>query len=172
MTLNAALDHLWQTVHQLREDTQALRLHAVEDRPTGEPSKLVEDVGAAAVTLAGWVEELVAEAAGAATAPRYLAGLGRLRQDLDRCGACLERVTAHWLEDMARTSRLDELAVFGRRSGAESRAWVEAIEHAVDRAHLSLWAVQAALTNCWRELAERAWIGEPPPTPLGSERSS
>jgi hypothetical protein len=171
MTLTAALDHLWQVVHQLREDTQALRLHAVEDRPTGEPSKLVEDVGAAAVTLAGWVEELVAEAAGAATAPRYPADLGRLRHALDQCGTCLERVAAQYLEDLAGTGRLDELAAFGRRSGSESRAWVEAIKHAVDRAHLSLWAVQAALTNCWRELAERVASTEPPPMPAGTERS-
>jgi hypothetical protein len=170
MTLTAALDHLWHTVHQLREDTQALRLHAVEDRPTGEPSKLVEDVGAAAVTLAGWVEELVAEAAGAA-ASRYPADLGRLRQALDRCAACLERVAAQFLEDLAGVRRLDELDAFGRRSGAESRAWVEAIKHAVDRAHLSLWAVQAALTNCWRELAERVASTEPPPMPAGTERS-
>ena len=52
MTLPAALDRLWGAVHQLRDDVQALRLAAVEDRPRRD-SKLVEDVGTASLTLAG-----------------------------------------------------------------------------------------------------------------------
>jgi hypothetical protein len=172
MTLTAAADQLWQAVHQLREDAQALRLHAVEDCPVGEPSKLVEDVGTASVTFAGWVEELLAGAADAAAAARYPAEQGRLRQALDRCGATMDRAAAQFLEDLAAVRRLDELAAFARRSGSESRAWVEEIKHAIDRIHLSAWGVQAALTTCWREFAERAGIGEPPPRPAGTERRS
>jgi hypothetical protein len=172
MTLTAAADQLWSATHQLREDAQALRLHAVEDRPASEQSKLVEDVGTASVTLAGWVEELAAEAADAAAATRYPADLGRLRQVLDDCGATMERVAAQFLEELAGVGRLDELTVFARRSSPEARAWVEAIKHAIDRTHPSAWAVQAALTTCWREFAERAGLGEPPPTPAGTERRS
>jgi hypothetical protein len=172
MTLSAAVDQLWQAVHQLREDTQALRLVAVEDRPVGEPSKLVDDIGAASDTLAGWVEELLAGAADAAATARYPADQGRLRQALDRSGATAERAAAQFLEELAAVRRFDDLAAFARRSSSESRAWVEEIKQAIDRTHSSLWAAQAALTTCWRELADRVVGTEPPPTPAGTERRS
>jgi hypothetical protein len=172
MTLTAAVDQLWQTIHQLREDAQALRLVAVEDRPSGEPSKLVDDVGAASDTLAGWVEELLAGAADAAAAARYPADQGRLRQALDRSGATVERAATQFLEDLAAVRRFDDLAAFARHGSSESRAWVEEIKQAIDRAHSSLWAAQAALTACWRELAERVGTADPPSAPAGTQRRS
>jgi hypothetical protein len=168
MTLTAAADQLWSATHQLRRDVQALRLHAVEDRPVSEQSKLVEDVGTASVTLAGWVEELAAAAADAAAATRYPANLGRLRQALDDCGVTVERIAAQFLEELAGAGRLDDLTVFARRGGPEARAWVEEIKLAIDRVHPSAWAVQTALTTCWRELAERAGIDAPWPAAAGT----
>lgn len=172
MTLTAAVDHLWQAVHQLREDAQALQLHAVEDRPAGEPTKLVEDLGTASMTLTGWVEELLTAAADAAAATRYPANPERLRQALDDCGASMKRVAAQFMDELAGAGRLDELAAFAWRGGPEPRAWVEEIKHAIDRAHSSAWAVQAALTACWRELADRVGTTNPPSSSAGTERRS
>ena len=172
MTLAAAVDQLWQAIHQLREDAQALRLVAVEDRPSGEPSKLVDDIGAASDSLAGWVEELLAGAADAAAAARYPADQGRLRQALDQSGATVERAAAQFLEELAAARRFDDLAAFARRGSSESRAWVEEIKQAIDRTHSSLWSAQAALTTCWRELAERAGATDPPTAPAGTQRRS
>jgi hypothetical protein len=174
MTLSAAVDQLWQAVHQLREDSRALRLVAVEDRPVGEPSKLVDDVGAASDTLAGWVEELLAGAAGAAAAAGSgdPADQGRLRRALDRAGATLERAAAQFLEDLATVRRFDELGAFAHRGGSESRAWVEEIRQAIDRTQSSLWAAQVALTTCWRELADRVGTAYPPSASAATERRS
>ena len=162
MTLPAALDRLWGAVHQLRDDVQALRLHALEDRPAGEPSKLIDDVGAASLTLTGWVEEVLARAAEAVAAGGYPADLGRLGQALGACGEATERAAAQLTEELGSTCRLGELSALARADGREWRAWVAAIEQALDQINPSAWAVAFALTDSWRELAERAPGGESP----------
>jgi hypothetical protein len=160
MTLPAAVDHLWHAANRLRDDAQALRLHAVEDRPgpPGEPpSKLVEQVETASLTLAGWVEETLAAAAQAATSgdPGHR---DRLRHALDTCADGAERVAAQLTDELGCSRRLDELSEFAR-GGRERHAWVAAIKDAVDRVSSSAWAVPFALTDCWRELAERTSDG-------------
>jgi hypothetical protein len=161
MTLPAALDRLWGAVHQLRDEVQALRLHALEDRPAGEPSKLIDDVGAASLTLTGWVEEALARAAEAVAAGGYPTDLGRLGQALGACGEATERAAAQLTEELGSTRRLGELFALAR-AGREWRSWVAAIEQALDRVNPSAWAVAFALTDSWRELAERAPGGESP----------
>jgi hypothetical protein len=167
MTLPAALDRLWGTVHQLRDEVQALRLHALEDRPGGEPSKLIDDVGTASLTLAGWVEEVLERAAEAVVAGGYPTDLARLGQALGACGEATERAAAQLTDELSGTRRLDQLGALGRAGGREQRAWVAAIEQAFDRVNPSAWAVAFALTDCWRELAERAPGGEPPTVRAG-----
>lgn len=158
MTLTAAVDHLWESVHQLRDDVQALRLHAVEDRPVGEESRLVEDVGTAGETMAGWSEQVL-EAAARVVAAARSADLPRLRQALDEATESVERLAAELLEQLSTTRRLDQLNALARTGGRELRAWIAAIKHALDRVHQSVWMVYAAVTTCWRELAERAVAG-------------
>jgi hypothetical protein len=161
MPLPAAVDRLWGSVHQLRDDVQALRLHTLEDRPVGEPSKLVDDLGAASLTLAGWVEEALDGAAQAVAASRYPVDRARLLQALGACGEATERAAAQLTDELAGTRRIGQLGALGR-GGREQRAWVAAVEQALDRINPSAWAVAFALTDCWRELAERAPGGEPP----------
>jgi hypothetical protein len=167
MTLPAALDRLWGAVHQLRDEVQVLRLHALEDRPAGEPSKLIDDVGTASLTLAGWVEEALARTAEAVAAGGYPADLARLGQALGACGEATERAAAQLTDELASTRRLGQLGAFARAGGREQRAWVAAIEQALDRVNPSAWAVTFALTDCWRELAERAPGGAPPAVRTG-----
>jgi methyl-accepting chemotaxis protein len=159
MTLTAAVDHLWESVHQLRDDVQALRLHAVEDRPVGEESRLVEDVGTASETVAGWSEQMLEAAARVVAAARHPADLPGLRQALDDATESVERLAAELLEQLSTTRRLDQLTALAREGGTELRGWVAAIKHALDRVHQSAWLASAALTTCWRELAERAVAG-------------
>jgi hypothetical protein len=161
MTLPAALDRLWGAVHQLRDEAQTLRLHALEDRPAGEPSKLIDDVGTASLTLAGWVEEALERAAEAVAAGGYPADLARLGHALGACGEATERAAAQVTDELASTRRLGQLGALARAGGRERRAWVAAIEQALDRVNPSAWAVAFALTDSWRELAERAPGGAP-----------
>jgi hypothetical protein len=166
MTLPAAIDRLWRASHQLRDDTRALRLHAVEDRPGRRdeaPSKLVENIETASLTLDGWVEEAMDAAAQAMAASGHPGDPARLRQALDACADGVQRVAAQLTEELSCSRRLDELSEFAR-GGREQHAWVAAIKDAVDRVTPSAWAVPFALTDCWRELAERAPYGATPPT--------
>lgn len=171
MTLHAVTERLWQTVDQLRDDLIGLRLLAVEDHPMGEPNKLVEDVGTVSETLAGWAEEVLDGAARAVTTAGYPPDLVRFRQALDICTDGVERLGAQLQEELAETGRLDELNALARRGGPELRAWVGAIKHAIDQIQPSLWTVQAALTTCWRELAERA-VPSPTVGPADAARRS
>jgi hypothetical protein len=171
MTLPAAVDHLWASVHQLRDDVQALRLHAVEDRPVGEDSRLVEDIGTASETVAGWSEQLLEATARTVAAARHPADLQGLRQALDDATEALERLAAELLEQLSSTRRLDQFHALARHGGTELRAWVTAIKHALDRVHQSAWLASAAVTKCWQELAERTLPGpavEPAKTPRRS----
>jgi hypothetical protein len=160
MSLTAALDRLWRAAHQLRDDVQGLRLHALEDRPVGEPNKLVDDVGTASLTLAGWVEEAVDAAAQAVAASRYPTDLPRLHQALGACTEAAERAAGQLIDELTGSRRLDQLDGL-RRAGREQHAWVAAIKQGLDRANESAWEVAFALTDCWRDLAERAPGGEP-----------
>jgi hypothetical protein len=161
MSLTAAVDRLWRAVHQLRDDAQALRLHALEDRPVGEPNKLVDDVGTASLTLAGWVEEALEGAAQAVVAGRYPTDLPRLNRALGACAAATERAAGQLTDELTGSRRLDQLGALGR-GGREQHAWVATIKQALDRTNESAWEVAFALTDCWREFAERAPGGEPP----------
>jgi hypothetical protein len=172
MTLKATSDLLWQRAHRLRDDATALRLAAVEDVPAGEQVKLIDDVGAAAAALAGWVEETVTSAAAVVEGARHPDDTARVRQALIDCGEHLEHVAEQFADQLSGTNRTDELTALARRGGREHHAWVATIRHAVDRAQSSAWAVQFALTACWRELAERATAGDGPPARAGTERRS
>jgi hypothetical protein len=155
MTLPAAVDRLWRAAHQLRDDVQALRLHAIEDRPGGQdeaPSKLVENIETASLTLAGWVEETLDAAAQAVAASDHPGDPGRLRHALGACADGAERVAAQLTDELSCSRRLDELSEYAH-GGREQRAWVAAIKDAVDRISPSAWAVPFALTDCWQELA-------------------
>jgi hypothetical protein len=170
MTLKAAVDHLWQSAHRLRDETNGLRLAAVEDVPGGAQLKLVEDVGGAADALAGWVEGAVAEAASAVEGAGYPSDLGRVRHALDACGGETERAAAQLLDELASMRRLDELSRLGRR-GPEYRAWVASVTHGVEQTQRRLWAVHSALIASWRELGERGSAGDPPSPLARTERS-
>jgi hypothetical protein len=163
MTLPAAVDHLWQAANRLRDDAQALRLHAVEDRPGPReaPSKLVENIETASLTLAGWVEETLTAAAQAIAASDHPGHPDRLRHALAACTDGAERVAAQLTDELSCSRRLDELSEFAR-GGRERRAWVATIKDAVDRINHSAWAVSFALADCWRELAERTPDGGRP----------
>lgn len=164
MTLPAAVNRLWGAVHELRDDVQALRLHAVEDhpeRPIEEQSKLVENIESASLTLAGWVEEVLDAAAQAVAASGYPSDPARLRHALGACAEGAERVATQLTDELICSRRLDELSAFAR-DGREQRAWVAAIKDALDRVNPSAWAVPFALIDCWRELAERAPDGSTP----------
>jgi hypothetical protein len=152
MTTHAVTERLWPAVHELRDDVLALRLQAVEDHPRDEPNKLVEDVGAAADALAGWAEEALNAAAQALSVPDP-AGLHSV---LDGCGNALQRLAVQLHRDLAATDRVDQLTILAREGGREVRAWVHAIKQALDQVQESRGAAQAALTLCWRELAEHA----------------
>jgi hypothetical protein len=156
MTLPAAVDQLWHAANRLRDDAQALRLHAVEDRPGRQdeaPSKLVENIEAASLTLAGWVEETLDAAAQAVAASDHPGDPARLGRALGACAKGAERVAAQLTDELSCSRRLDELSEFAH-GGREQRAWVAAIKDAVDRVIPSAWAVPFALTDCWRELAQ------------------
>jgi hypothetical protein len=168
VSLTAAVDRLWRAVHQLRDDAQALRLHALEDRPAGEPNKLVDDVGTASLTLAGWVEEALEGAAQAVAAARYPTDLPRLTQALGVCAEATERAAGQLTDELTGSRRLDQLGVFGR-GGREQSAWVAAIKQALDQANASAWAVVFALTDCWREFAGSP-VAAPDTPPTGSTR--
>jgi methyl-accepting chemotaxis protein len=159
MTLTAAVGHLWESVHQLRDDVQALRLHAVEDRPVGEESRLVEDIGTAGETVAGWSEQVLEATARVVAATRHPADLPGLRQALGDATEAVERLAAELLEQLSATTRLDQLDALAREGGTELRAWVAAIKQALDRIHQSAWLASAAVITCWQELAERAVPG-------------
>jgi hypothetical protein len=171
MTLTAAVDQLWESVHQQRDDVQALRLHAVEDRPVGEESRLVEDIGTASEGVAGWSEQVLEGAARVVVAARHPADLPGLRQALDDTTESVQRLADELLEQLATTRRAEQLDALARDGGTELRAWVAAIKYALDRVHQSAWLASAAVTTCWRELAERAVPGpavEPAETPRRS----
>jgi hypothetical protein len=158
MTLPDAVARLWHAAHQLRDDAQALRLHAVEDQPQRRdeaPSKLVENIETASLTLAGWVQETLDAAAQAVAATAHPCDPARLRHALAACGDAAERVAAQLTEELGCRRRLDELGEFAH-GGRERRAWAAAVKEAVDRLNSSAWAVTFALADCWRELAERA----------------
>jgi hypothetical protein len=168
MTLPAAADRLWRATHQLRDDAQALRLHAVEDRPGRQdepPSKLVENVETASLTLTGWVEETLDAASQAVAASGHPGDPARLRHALGACAAGANRAATQFTGELTCVRRLDELSEFAQ-GGREQRAWVAAIKDALDRVTHSAWAVAFALADCWRELAERAPGGDPPTAAL------
>jgi|SRR5215475_6435169 len=165
MTMRTATGRLWQTVHQLREDLLALRLQAVEDRPLGESNKLVDDVGTVCETLTGWAEEILdgaARAVAAADPPDDPPDLAGIRRALDACTDRVERLGAQLHAELTATGCLDNLNALARRGTPELRAWVGAIKRALDQTQQSLWTAHAALTACWRELADRAVPGPAP----------
>jgi hypothetical protein len=171
MAVTAAVDRLWRAVHQLRDDVQALRLHAVEDRPVSEPNKLVDDVGTASLTLAGWVEEALEAVAQAVAASRYPTDVARLGQALGACAEATERAAGQLTGELTGSRRLDQLGVLGR-GGHEQRAWVAAIKQALDGVTASAWAVAFALTDCYREVAERVTGSDTPRVPAGDEAAA
>jgi hypothetical protein len=171
MTMHAETERLWHAVHQLRDELFALRLLAVEDRPRGEPNQLVDHIGTLSETLVGWAEEVLDGAARAVAATDYPPEIPLFRRALDRCTDGVERLGAQLHEELAGTRRLDELNALARRGGPELRAWVGAIKDALDQIRKSLWTIQAALTICWRELADRVLPG-PVPQPADTARRS
>jgi hypothetical protein len=174
MTVPAAVDRLWGAVHQLRDDVQALRLHAVEDRPGRQeeaPSKLVENIETASVTLAGWVEEALDAAAQAVAASGYPNDPARRRHALGICAEAAERIVVQLTEELVCSRRVDELTEFGR-CGREERAWVAAVKEAIDRVNPSAWTVPFALAACWRELAEHTPDGGAPAVPIAPDTPS
>jgi thiamine pyrophosphate-dependent acetolactate synthase large subunit-like protein len=161
MTTHAATDRLWSSLHALRDDVLTLRLQAVEDHPRDEPNKLIEDVGAAAESLAGWAEEALDAAAQALSAAERPADIARLYLALDCCGVAVQRFARQLQAELA-TTRIDELTVLATEGGRELRAWIRAIKQALDQVQDRRDAAQAALTLCWRELAERVTPGSAP----------
>jgi hypothetical protein len=171
MTMPAAVDRLWRAAHQLRDDAQALRLHAVEDRPGRQdeaPSKLVENIETASLTLAGWVEETLDAAGQAVAASDHPGDPARLRHALGACAKGAVRVAAQLTDELSCSRRLDELSEYAH-GGREQRAWVAAIKHAVDRIAPSAWAVPFALADCWRELAEQTFGDGVPTAPVAPD---
>lgn len=167
MTTHAVTERLWPAVHGLREDVLALRLQAVEDHPRNEPNKLIEDVGAAAESLAGWAEEAFDAAAQALSAAEGPADGARLNDALDSCGRALQRFAGQLQAELAATTRIDQLTALAREGGRELRAWVQAIKEALDQVQASRGSAQAALILCWQELAEHP---APAPEPADTGR--
>jgi hypothetical protein len=156
MTTHAVRERLWPSIHGLRDDVLALRLQAVEDHPRDEPNKLVEDVGATADALAGWAEEALNAAAQALSAADRRGDTARLYSALDSCGAAVQRLAGQLQAELTATTRIDALTALATEGGRELRAWIRAIKQALDQVQDSRDVAQAALTLCWRELAERA----------------
>jgi hypothetical protein len=167
MTTYAVTERLWPAVHALRDDVLALRLQAVEDRPHDEPNKLVEDVGAAAESLAGWAEEALDAAARAVSAADPPTDIASLHAALDSCGVAVHRFAETLQGELAATTRIDELTALASEGGREVRAWIGAIKQALDNVQERREVVQTALTLCWRELAERAVSRFPEPSESG-----
>jgi len=158
MSMHAATEQLWRAAHRLRDEVHALRLQAVEDRPRNQPNKLVDDLGVAVETLAGWAEELVDGAARAVAAR----DLPALRRSLDTCTDGMDRLGTQLYAELVSTARIDEMGSLAREGRPELKAWVGVLKRALDEVNQSLWTVQSALTTCWRELADRA-VPEPMP---------
>lgn len=169
MTTHAAAERLWPAVHGLRDDVLALRLQAVEDHPLDEPNKLVEDVGAAAESLGGWAEEALDAAARALAAAERPADIAGLHSALDSCGAAVQQLSGQLQAELTATTRIDELTTLAAEGGRELRAWTRAIKQALDQIQDRRDAAQAALTLCWRELAERA-VPAAAPAPADTTR--
>ena len=167
MTTYAVTERLWPAVHGLRDDVLALRLQAVEDHPRDEPNKLIEDVGAAAESLAGWAEEAMDAAARAMSAADRPADFAALHAALDSCGVAMQRFAEQLQGELTATTRIDELTALASEGGRELRAWVRAIKEALDQVQDRGTPAQVAMTLCWRELAERAVPRFPEPTDTG-----
>ena len=167
MTTYAVTERLWPAVHGLRDDVLALRLQAVEDHPRDEPNKLIEDVGAAAESLAGWAEEAMDAAARAMSAADRPTDFAALHAALESCGVAVQRLTGQLHAELATTTRIDELTALATEGDRETRAWVRAIKEALDQVQDRRDAAQIAITLCWRELAERAVPRFPEPTDTG-----
>ena len=151
MSVESALQELWERLHALRETLVALRLTAIEDAPD-PPTAFTDRLGEEVEDL----EATLAEAFNAVGAVLESADdLERVRSALDTAHQAIgESRDRYWATLGAGTPQveLDRL----RRRGSRWRGWVDAIRTGAGAAPRQLADADAAVRLSWRELVERA----------------
>ena len=152
MTLTAAVDDLWAATCRLRDDVRALRLTAVEDRPLGLQSRLVDDLADGAELLDGWVAEMTAQVARLVAAAQDPAARPLVPDHLLDTTESLRRTARELHELFTCRHRVDDMVDLGRRGPREVEEWLTSLRIGVDAAGVELWGLPPALGRCWREL--------------------
>jgi hypothetical protein len=152
MTLEAAFKDMserWQALHERLE--QDLLWAALETKPDEEHSLASRYVDG--------ITDLVAEARQAAADSRGLA-VGPPSVTLASRGMLaaqrhFTRVARRLSADLLAYSRLRKLRRFGRERGGAWKDWAGEVHRALERCRQPLADLDAAMLQCWEELAER-----------------
>jgi hypothetical protein len=155
VAIEAAFQHLLDTLAATREAFESLRLTAVEDRPLRDEVLLVERLGNAVDDLQGWLEEAAAAAGEAQQAVRHPLDGYRARAALALANDRFIRLEYKFFLEGVGYEEINELSRFGRRRGREWLGWTGSVIQALDQCRSPLRAVDEALLDCWQELAER-----------------
>ncbi len=148
---------LWTRMHALREAWLELRITVREDRPAGEATLLVEQVGDEVDDALGALEEALTAVSAALQAP------GDVRAGAHALATAHARLTqaadGYWrgLGSVERRRELSSLA--RRRGGGEWAAWARSVDDAQARSPAHLTAISDELRHAWTELVELAASG-------------
>jgi hypothetical protein len=147
---------LWGRMHELRETWLELRITVREDRPAGEATMLVDDLGDEVDDALGGLEEALAAVTGALQAPDDIrAGARALATAHER----LTQIADGYWQGLGSLERRRELHSLARRRGGEWAAWAHGVDDIDARLPAGLTAVSTELGRAWTRLVERAESG-------------
>lgn len=160
MSLGTQLRTLARRLVDLRRSVTELRLTAVEDRPVDPDIALVDRIENVVTDLQSAVEG--AASAAASAVPRTASGAVDTEvvgAALVRCQAYLDKARRALWRDLLSYDSVLSLRTVGREHGGEWSGWTSAVEDALARCEPALDAAGAALDAAWRDVAERASLG-------------
>ena len=137
--------------------SQSLRLTAVEDRPLQDEVLLVERLANTVDDLIGWLDEAVRRSGRRRKGPsRHPLDSYRAREALALANDRFIRLEYKFYSEGVSYEEINELSEgSGSGAGAEWLGWTRSVIQALDQCRAPVRALDEALLQGWRELAER-----------------
>lgn len=155
MAVEAAFHALEERLRTLRSAFRALRVIAVEDRPQGGDSALLDAMEDAVEDILGWTREALGAAARGCAAITSFMDVDQARRALTAAQELLDRIGQRLTYDLLSYERLTELATLGEERGGEWVGWAETMNGTLDGCRKPLYDTGQAVLLCWQELTEK-----------------
>jgi hypothetical protein len=160
MAMRESYNTLASAVAHLDDALTGLRFTVVEDEPSPSHA-LVTAFGDAVEDLSGWLREAAPSVVAGARAASDQSDLQAVWRGLEAGQEAANRMGQRLSEDLLAYDVVDQLSRLGRERGREWASWASTVRQGLDDVQGRLHLVNAALLECWKELAERngsTWV--------------